>query len=105
VVAGGRPSRKLLKYSLEPACDTVNRKDTIVIKHLIPASDIAHTMQYRALEHWKLKKTMAMAIIIIFHFCLLASQNPESDPFGVDPYSAPIYFLATSTSYYRITCR
>jgi hypothetical protein len=33
--------------SLEPACDTVNRKATIVIEHLIQASDIAHTMQ-----HW-----------------------------------------------------
>jgi hypothetical protein len=31
----------------EPACDTVNRKATIVIEHLIQASDIAHTMQ-----HW-----------------------------------------------------
>jgi hypothetical protein len=33
--------------SLEPACDTANRKATIVIEHLIQASDIAHTMQ-----HW-----------------------------------------------------
>jgi class 3 adenylate cyclase len=32
---------------LEPARDTVNRKATIVIEHLIQASDIAHTMQ-----HW-----------------------------------------------------
>jgi hypothetical protein len=31
----------------EPACDTVNRKATIVIEHLIQASDVAHTMQ-----HW-----------------------------------------------------
>jgi hypothetical protein len=33
--------------NMEPACDTVNRKATIVIEHLIQASDIAHTMQ-----HW-----------------------------------------------------
>jgi hypothetical protein len=33
--------------STELACDTVNRKATIVIEHLIQASDIAHTMQ-----HW-----------------------------------------------------
>jgi class 3 adenylate cyclase len=33
--------------SLEPPSDTVNRKATIVIEHLIQASDIAHTMQ-----HW-----------------------------------------------------
>jgi class 3 adenylate cyclase len=31
----------------EPACDTTNRKATIVIEHLIQASDVAHTMQ-----HW-----------------------------------------------------
>jgi hypothetical protein len=33
--------------SLEPGSDTVNRKATIAIEHLIQASDIAHTMQ-----HW-----------------------------------------------------
>ena len=31
----------------EAACDVVNRKATIVIEHLIQASDVAHTMQ-----HW-----------------------------------------------------
>ena len=33
--------------SSEPLSDTVNRKATIVIEHLIQASDVAHTMQ-----HW-----------------------------------------------------
>jgi hypothetical protein len=44
-LGGARPSGS--PNTSEPACDTVNRKATIVIEHLIQASDIAHTMQ-----HW-----------------------------------------------------
>ena len=49
----------------EDSSVTINRKATIVIEHLIQASDVAHTMQ-----HWHVyRKWNARLYVMIFIYC------------------------------------
>ena len=61
------------KSTAENPLDTVNRKATVVIEHLIQASDVSHTMQVRRLlSLWELEKPglsiVPYAFLLSTHF-------------------------------------
>jgi class 3 adenylate cyclase len=66
------------KLSEEDATDTTNRKATIVIEHLIQASDVAHTMQ-----HWHIYRKWNERF---FTECYQAFQNGRSDTDPTDSW-------------------
>jgi class 3 adenylate cyclase len=58
----------------EPAEDTMNRKATIVLEHLIQASDVAHTMQ-----HWKVYRKWNERLLEEMYTAYIAGRM-EIDP-------------------------
>ena len=48
--------------------DAVNRKATIVIEHIIQASDISHTMQ-----HWQVYRKWVSYYVVLVPFVLLGA--------------------------------
>jgi 3'5'-cyclic nucleotide phosphodiesterase len=68
------------------ARDTINRKATIVLEHLIQASDVAHTMQ-----HWHVYRSWNEKLYFE-HYLAFQAGRSENDP-SKDWYSSEIGFF------------
>lgn len=70
----------------EPVSDQINRKATIVLEHLIQASDVSHTIQ-----HWEVYRKWNERLFIEMHVAFKTGRV-ESDP-SVGWYKGEIWFF------------